>query len=468
MYNVSALGGSSSQDNESNGEGLKLKLFHDNVDVKWVSPATKRIDQFRLLPAFDSTYAANDPARALSHIPYRDRGKHIKNTNIPEFTNWFYIVKGHSFFGPNSERFSTPASFCGYIGDGKDPIMDMYTYLKALKDPTYNHLWDTKVSKTTLIKIPKPTLLANVLHFNDKTSKWENKVLILGKAATKDLLEYSLTERRGLDDNQQQEMVVSQAWGEYLLGDPTSVTDGCYATTVNKIVEGNYASGCLGFFDPKLRLKSRKPFPIDVNTEEGRGYLAGRYDLERVIRIMSYEEVVDMVVADNIVPYNIVQAACSMYYKGVFPAQVAVATHSVPTSSSGFQANVGTAPVPTPGAAPLPTHMPPPTPAYAQPQPVAQPATQYAPVPTPASTPTPTPLPTPPPSQPVAPQAGVVGSVEDAIAQALFLKFTADPNSLSQEEAGLLYESIRLKVATGKSSIPEVTAIVKLKAQYKL
>lgn len=320
---MSRLQGGSAADSKSDSSDSYGSFFHANVK-NW-SVSNKTPLQVRFLPAFDDQFQPNDPAFKTSVAAYRDldataQWREAKKngqdpvanimdvTETPIFTDWYLPVQGQVFFGKTKTRFLSPISALPVSQKwqpGNDPVVDCLNYMKSSKNSAwdYLHVNDPKTQEYPPICFPRTFTLTNVLL--EKEGKWENTVLVSTKMSL-DELKIALRNRAGRGDP-----IISENFEEFLFGDVTNPQHGSIATTrVCSVGTAGIKTSCFFFSNDNLTLDGRKAMPV---TQE---QLAARYDIqdtENVTKLATYDEILDILVKDAIVPMEVIDNACSSY-----------------------------------------------------------------------------------------------------------------------------------------------------------
>jgi len=389
----------------SQGEAKRefsVGFFHDGV--RSIGLNKKVSHQFRFLPAFDNNrYRETDAEYATSVLPYRDRNLAADSTGTEGFTSWYYIFRVHNFLGHGNRSYVSPIT--GHQGNptGVDPILDCYMLCK--KNDALKHLIEKPKNKSegfnAVITSPKSMPFFNVLTCVDK--QWVNAIMYCTISALDDL-KGKLALRAGRND-----AVISPEWSDYIYGDITHPTQGLMATSrIAKVGTNMIETACVFFSEKDGVLTGAQAAPLDPTTPFGQQALRGRYNLldpERVIKVATYEEILDYIINDGTIPYNVIEAACSphvarlpapppaarMANAGVPPSDddvpmgntpPAFGRPAAPASTQPALAPIGSgiagfAPTPAAAAAPFPTQTvvatPAATPVFATPPAFAQP-----------------------------------------------------------------------------------------------
>ena len=293
-----------------------------------------------ILPAFDSSLDPNDTARPASYESYRSRTFVDQKTGYGQFTGWFTSVIGYSYYGVGKSTFISPSTV-----DAPDPIVELRNYVfannKATGDTTYMKLTENKDPRNGPTELPRASRMALMNVWagttNDKAKDQSvtNRVLVLREQAFTKL-------RHDLDTLRPAtiEQPLDPDWPHFMYGDLTSpVHGGIQFSTMTYMPEGG------GFAGPALDLgkvvyRAGKHEVSVVRNPINQLMLEGRYDLgdaDNVLHIPSYEEIVDLLVEEAIVPYELVQRVCSPKYQGTFPVSPGGAITIAKTAAAPVQ-----------------------------------------------------------------------------------------------------------------------------------
>ena len=364
------LGGSQAD----SGRTFTHGFFHEGVNSTQFKASNNYF--LRILPAFD-TSKMGTPDFETSYLPYRSKElPEDYKTKTPGFTPWFYVVQAYTWFGKGNQTFISPLS-TAQPGQraGVDPIRDIRNYCEKSDDPQIREL---TVDKSFKERAPAPTTrifgLVNILLMTDiNTKRTQNQVGIFTNAAITDL-KHKLSMRAGRNDE-----VISADWEDFIYGDITHPVEGLAVTVKETSPEGAESIRFAGahFSDASGRLDGHQKWDISATDA-----LKNRYNIaddSEVTKVWSYDEVLEYVVQDGVIPYNVIEAACSPFAENGIPTPAATVSvgsnHSLPTQ-------VKEAVTPEPVATPAPT--PEPVAVAASPEPVSAP--EPVPAPTPAAT----------------------------------------------------------------------------------
>ncbi len=338
---------------------FKSPFFHAGVKAKELR--VKDIHKLRVLPAFDrAQYRPEDPQFTLSYIPYRD--KHVdpdKSTKTEGFTDWFFELQGYTFLGKGQKGFLSPLN----VG-GRDPILDCYNFVKKSADNSIKHLIARPEEKNKSAIIPLPRTWAFMNAYLQVENAWDNYLVYCSISGFGNLKE-KLALRAGRNDH-----VVSPEWPDYIYGDITHPTQGLLATVAKGSVgtgKQNIETSLFNFSAVAGRLDGAQSFPLDPATPLGQTALKGRYNIldgETVLKVATYEEILNYIVADGVIPYDIIFAACSEHTTSMppRPASARQANGAPPEDDDNIPMG---GPAPLQGyrgpSAPAPAPLPPPT-----------------------------------------------------------------------------------------------------------
>lgn len=317
MAKLKIAGGSDSGNNNANNSGSGLRFFKGDVPfIRLTKTNVGSLTGF-ILPAFDSNMSTVDSAYATSSEPYRLAGTLDKETNEPKFSNWYYTFEVYDFFGDNYHSIISPIS-----AGMPDPIGDLrmyiYTQRKRYNDTTYMHLVDKKYwgditaindfkQKVALPSAAKYTFM-NVFSTSgeDGDTTMANRVLMLRPGAQKELIA-TLNRPRTMRDG----AAVDPVWADYKIGDVTN-PNAAIQFGVKLIPTENNASIMFPVLD-FAKPNELKSIPAAA--------LAGRYELDddSVLNIPTYDEMVNILINETSVPYDLIKFVCQKRCEN-FPA----------------------------------------------------------------------------------------------------------------------------------------------------
>lgn len=320
-------GGSESEVRESYTHGF----FHDGVK-SYVARASQPTE-CRILPAFDTSKKQGSEAYKASHVPYRDRSApEDYYTKSPGFASFYYAVSGFTWYGNNKLSFLSPLTGGSTNRSGVCPAQDVYRFCFKNEDQQLHSLTQSQgKSEPATVSRARNFGLLNCHMKDPKTNEEGNYVLIITSSCLNQLKK-RLSQRAGREDP-----IITEGFKEFLYGDVTDIETGSTAFIKETHIEDNPMLKFAGLFfsDTDGYLKGRQAAPIDASSS----ILTDRYDIadtETVTDIKTYDEVLEMLVADGAIPYDVIVRACSRY-----------AENGVPEAPKGVTATV-TPVMPTP------------------------------------------------------------------------------------------------------------------------
>lgn len=315
MSNAPRLsGGSESETVGQHSSGLS-SMTHAGVEI-FFAKKDKHM-QVRLLPARDTSYSPADAAFATSVLPYRrDDGIGVDTETQTElFTAWYVMVRGYRYFGRSSSDFLSPLTMSRIPGidpmSARDPLNDIRQFCYNHSDPAIKALTDKGSGgdkMSAVVPSSSVYILANAL-INDG-EKWHPGAEIYAStsAAFDDLKEALAVRRHDGCTN----IPLDPVWGKYMLGDVTSIAHGAIANVVKRSV-GTVSPWCFDYTTNKQNSVGYQPHPMDPSSEAVQNILRGRKDLldtEKVLKFMSYQEIVNLLAADGSIPSWLIEQAC--------------------------------------------------------------------------------------------------------------------------------------------------------------
>lgn len=354
------------------------------INVTFASP--KYPSMGRILPAFDARVNIRDDAFLSSWEGYRFKnGAKNEVTGNEQYTGWFFEFFGYGMYGHGRYNFPVPGTTKFLDGghvDGSDPIVDLrkFVYKRAKEgdsslkwlveasvEPAYKNDPGITWTPRNLTPLPNPTpiLICNIFGagYKQEDSEWKNRLLLLkGYTAIKAFVGASkppkkgtveLSELRGMLDwpSTRNQQAYDPEWESYLLGDITHPTNGLvYTIAAGSMSNKNAQYALMKFTDDNTKLVNHKTYPVDESV------LKQRYRLRdhRLFQIPTYQDIVNILVEDGMVPRDIIAMACSAkanipeakpkteYYSGATQTQAAPAT---PPPGSVTSTTMGLPPV---------------------------------------------------------------------------------------------------------------------------
>lgn len=365
MAKLKIAGGSDSfTNNEERRNGLRY--LQNNIPT--VSLSSKTSPQGYILPAFNSNMSPRDTQYAVSHEAYRIPGTIDRDTNEPKFSAWYYTLPCYDFFGKDFHSFVSPAAF----GMG-DPINDIRRYIyrrrKYDSDAQFMHLvskdyWTNQDDKNDFKKKVALPNTQNLTFINvwsnsgsDKDTEFKNRVLILRPGAAKELFK-TLNTERSMRDGAATDML----WPDYKIGDITNPEAAPMFSTKMIPTETN-----ANIQFPVLSFGSTPTY--NKLTDD---MLRGRYALDddNVLYVPSYEEIVQILVDNEEVPYELIRQVCKNNCAKFpeRPATIYTPAEAPAQEPQTYQAYNEPAAAPAPAVAPTPTAAPAPTVPAAKPE----------------------------------------------------------------------------------------------------
>lgn len=445
-----------------------------------------------VLPGFDPSLDLSDAARPMSFGPYRDINLVDHKTNLPSFTDWVYFVSGYTFYGNSNSSFLSPSNI-GMV----DPIVELRKHVYRLKynNPQefkkYEFLLSPGTKKEDKKALPNISTLAlmNVWCANPNEKAKDagvvtNRVLVLKNTAF---------EKLSADLNEYQPSGLSaprdHAWPMFLRGDITNPAQALEWHISTYVGSNGFQTNVLDFGSVSMVPGGQMVFNCRAAQIPAEA-LRGRYDLgdlDNVVHVPTTEEVINLLVEDAIIPYELICDVCGRFVDSMpekkasakYPAPAAApAQPAYPQYQPQYQPQQ---PAPTPIAQPqaLPGIVS--APSYAQPaqpyvpqpayQPQYQPQQQYPQQPAyqpqyqpqqPQYQPQQPAAYTPAPQQPVGPAAAPVSPLlqddpnddipyGDAPATASSSKSTTEDLSKLTPEEAARYTEIMEAISTGVS-----------------
>ena len=264
-----------------------------------------------ILPSFDLSLNDNDESRPLSVVPYRDSGVTDPKTYMPAFTGWFVGVKGYTYFGKNGSTFVSPIQ-----NKKPDPIIMLRDEIKRRVE-----LGETSLAplvsngKTMKERAYLPGVSGLVLmnvwstNTNEKAkdaSICKNRVLVLKATAYSKLL-------KDLDELHPGGIAAPRDpnWPMFLRGDVTNPANAlewgiCSHTAENGFTGAALELGRVAMSGTTMTFQGRSSaLPMEA--------LAGRYDIGNFVttlHIPEPEEVIELLVHEDVVPYDIICDVC--------------------------------------------------------------------------------------------------------------------------------------------------------------
>lgn len=356
-----------SEESDNRSFSKKLFMFKPDAKVSAVFINKKTRVNGIILPAFDSSMNKTDTAYKAGYSPYRVRNVSDPTTGCPYFSDWFVTLEGYNYYGNGKMNFFSPKS----VGC-PDPIQELRDFCwkkHNAGDFAYDYLINRPEKFGEPFALPKTTKLTmlNVVcpatYEKDPVQGDTNRIMILKSSATDRLFE-DLNEPvyRGMAS------IPSDEWTElFCRGDVTNPASAVQFTIATDTLKNNMEYTYLALGRVVIE-NGHRTFRCNrtVITEE---QLMGRFDLtdtEHVIHVPSYQEIVDMLIQDNLVPFELIQTVCGEKANVVATSSESNDDYSAPSANAQAYAPAPEPAAPsTPAPAPAPAASPAPAPAPA-------------------------------------------------------------------------------------------------------
>jgi len=294
------------------GGNSKFLLFNEGVNYKL--PSEKKVSPGRIMPAFKAGMSPADSAFAASVNPYRIAGviddKTEKNMGNPVFSNFYVAVFGYRFLGNGGLSFLSPKTLAKFASnyapeETADPVSDMWN--AAHKDDRFKALTEKptdgkdRYPKPAIPRHAKTFVLFNWYGTDEFTGKTMNQILVSSGVALEHL-------QGELCQYRNPKMVArDKVWDSFLFGDVTHPETGLLAK-LTPLPMPTGGGNFIGFkWAPGANSSAGcQVFPVDE------AILSQRYDLRsgKVLRIDSYQGIVDMLRGDGAFPLELIKLAC--------------------------------------------------------------------------------------------------------------------------------------------------------------
>lgn len=314
---------------------LRINMFKINGLYPMFLRAGKQFNGI-ILPAFDSSLSEYDTARPSSYEPYRSNTLQDEKTGFGAFTGWFTSIKGYCYYGSGKSTFVSPLT-----AEMADPIKELRSYVfnleRTMGDSTYTHLVTPKDPRNDVTPLPRESNIALVnvwagtTNERAKDQSVTNRVLVLREQAfTK--LRHDLNTLRPVTVD----VPSDPDFPTFLYGDITSPKIGAlqFSTMMYTPDNGGFAGPALDL-GKLVHQGAGKQAISTTRVPITEAMLRGRYDVtdaDNVLHIPSYEEIVELLIEEGLVPYELVQRVCSPKYNGSFPAKPGQTSTYVATS----------------------------------------------------------------------------------------------------------------------------------------
>lgn len=290
-----------------------------------------------VLPGFDPSLDLSDAARPMSFGPYRDINLVDHKTNLPSFTDWVYFVSGYTFYGNSNSSFLSPSNI-GMV----DPIVELRKHIYRLKynNPQefkkYEFLLAPGTKKEDKKALPNISTLAlmNVWCANPNEKAKDagvvtNRVLVLKNTAF---------EKLSADLNEYQPSGLSaprdHAWPMFLRGDITNPAQALEWHISTYVGSNGFQTNVLDFGSVAMVPGGQMVFNCRASQIPAEA-LRGRYDLgdlDNVVHVPTTEEVINLLVEDAIIPYELICDVCGRFVSSM-PEKKASAKYPAPAAA---------------------------------------------------------------------------------------------------------------------------------------
>ena len=290
-----------------NTKGASLEFLNGKTEIKGV-----------ILPAFDPTLNENDASRPVSYGSYRDMDAVNANGDY-ELSAWSVSVEGYNFMGNSMQTFISPS-----ILRQDDPIIDLRKYIYNLRkdgDETYMNLVErpAKVDwREFKLALPGTQTMVLINFWGtggnakaDDVAEKKNRVLMLKPTAWGHLMD---------DLNKERPASVrvprDPEHADYLLGDVTHPDHALEFTTKAIEAKGRTGNTFQAVIVDFGNLVAAPGGGKQLNCKEvtiPENILAGRLDLadcDNVLHIPTYDEIVEMLIEDGMVPFELINLVC--------------------------------------------------------------------------------------------------------------------------------------------------------------
>ena len=271
-----------------------------------------------ILPAFDPTLNENDASRPLSYGSYRDTDAVNANGDY-ELSAWSVSVEGYNFMGNSMQTFISPS-----ILRQDDPIIDLRKHIYNLRkdgDETYMNLVARPAKadwREFKLALPSTQTMVLINFWGtggnakaDDVAEKKNRVLMLKPTAWGQLMD---------DLNKERPASVrvprDPENADYLLGDVTHPDHALEFTTKAIEAKGRTGNTFQAVIVDFGNLVAAPGGGKQLNCKEvtiPENILAGRLDLadcDNVLHIPTYDEIVDMLIEDGMVPFELINLVC--------------------------------------------------------------------------------------------------------------------------------------------------------------
>lgn len=265
----------------------------------------------RILPSFDFSLYGSEVFKS-SVLPF-------KTPDFKNITDWAISVKGYTYFGDLWSHFLSPATMqpnLAFPRQYTDPIVDLRSFIfKGNKNRTTLSDGVTPLINDEAMELIKPDpvnrfvklpakprdfVLMNALVENQETKQWDQEVLIITRQAFNLFCDILETRPRKSDPE------ITPGFEDYLFGDPTDPKTGCILEAREVTTDSNLKALTLC---PSSDNKSLTGF---LQKEIGANELLARavlQDPENVLDIWNYQQILDKMCEDPMIPLDLLQLA---------------------------------------------------------------------------------------------------------------------------------------------------------------
>lgn len=297
--------------NENTSTRKRLYMFHPDAKISSVFISKKTRLEGTILPAFDSAMDKTDTAYKSGYSQYRVPNMTDPETGCPYFSDWFVTLSGYNYYGNGKMNFFSPKS----VGC-PDPIQEIRDYCwkrHNAGDFSVDSLINRPEKFGDPYALPKltPLTLLNVVcpatYDKDPVQGEANRILILKSAATDKLFaDLNTATPAGMENTS------GDTWADvFCYGDITNPSSAIKFTTTQDRLDNGMEYSCLNL--GKVVLNGRSRVLNCKRTVIAPEFLEGRFDLtdlSNIIYIPSYQEIVDMLIQDELIPFDIIETVC--------------------------------------------------------------------------------------------------------------------------------------------------------------
>lgn len=290
---------------ETEGNTYWGGFFQSNVTN--ITPSGKKLFRGRILPGYDWSMSPADTSFKKSWAPYRVVGNVDPDTEQPTFSAFFAKVQCYTWFGPRRLKFLSPETRKHILSDSTDyadPVKDIRSYIYKSQDPKLMAMLkrpqDGNRESRAIVPHATTRCLFNMWGNEISERDYKNIIVDVSYTAVEDLLQ-KLSEWRP-----PHERILDTNWENYLFGDITDPQTGVLCDVVPIPADPQPFNGF------KLAEGSHKTLKGVQQLSVTEDVLENRYNLwsEDVLKIYSYQEILDQLIEDCDIPYDIIQRAC--------------------------------------------------------------------------------------------------------------------------------------------------------------